>query len=137
MVAGLMEYTNALSAARAAPTLVNHPAWAEAIRTLVLLLAPGFPHIAEELWAQLGQPYSVHQQSWPTWDEELAKEDIVEIAVQINGKVRDKIEVPTEIAEEEAKAKALATDGVQRYLEGKTPAKVIYVSGRLVNIVVK
>jgi len=138
MVAGLMEYTNALSAARAAaPTLVNHPAWAEAIRTLVLLLAPGFPHIAEELWAQLGQPYSVHQQSWPTWDEELAKEDVVEIAVQVNGKVRDKIEVPTEIAEEEAKAKALATDGVQRYLEGKTPAKVIYVSGRLVNIVVK
>jgi leucyl-tRNA synthetase len=138
MVAGLMEYTNALNAVRAAaPGLVRQPAWAEAIRTLVLLLAPGFPHIAEELWAQLGQPYSVHQQSWPTWDEALAKEDIVEIAIQINGKVRDKIEVPTEIGEAEAKARALATEGVMRHLEGKTPAKVIYVPGRLVNIVVK
>ncbi|MCL4304154.1 MAG: leucine--tRNA ligase [Anaerolineae bacterium] len=138
MVAGLMEYSNALNAIRtAAPGVVNQPAWSEAIRTLVLLLAPGFPHIAEELWAKLGQPYSVHRQSWPDWDEELAKEDTVEIAVQINGKVRDKIEVPTDIEEAEAKAKALATDGAQRYSEGKTPLKVIYVPGRLVNIVVK
>lgn len=138
MVAGLMEYTNALAAIRsAAPGIVNHPAWAEAIQTLVLLLAPGFPHIAEELWAKLSQSYSVHQQSWPVWDEALAKEDVVEIAVQINGKVRDKIEVPVEIGEDEAKAQALATEGVQRHLEGKTPAKVIYVPGRLVNIVVK
>jgi leucyl-tRNA synthetase len=138
MVAGLMEYTNALIAARsAAPALVNHPAWSEAIQTLVLLMAPGFPHIAEELWAQIGQPYSVHQQSWPTWDEELVKEDVVEIAIQINGKVRDKIEVPTEIGSEDAKAQALAAEGVQRYLAGNTPVKVIYVPGRLVNIVVK
>jgi leucyl-tRNA synthetase len=138
MVAGLMEYTNALIAIRAAsPGVQQHPAWAEAIRTLVLMTAPGFPHIAEEMWQKLGQPYSVHQQSWPTWDEELAKEDVVEIAVQINGKVREKIEVPTEIGEAEAKAKALAAAGVQRHLEGKTPAKVIYVPGRLVNIVVK
>jgi leucyl-tRNA synthetase len=137
MVAGLMEYTNALSAARAAaPGLAHHPAWAEAVRSLVLLMAPGFPHIAEEMWAKLGQPYSVHQQSWPTWDEELAKEDVVEIAVQVNGKVRDKIEIPTEMGEAEAKARALATEGVQRHLEGKTPAKVIYVPGRLVNIVI-
>ncbi|MBI1880783.1 MAG: leucine--tRNA ligase [Chloroflexi bacterium] len=138
MVAGLMEYTNALIAIRtAAPRVINHPAWAEAIRTLVLLMAPGFPHIAEEMWEKLGQPYSVHQQNWPTWDEELAKEDVVEIAVQVNGKVRDKIEVPTEIGEAEAKAKALAAEGVLRHLEGKTPAKVVYVPGRLVNIVVK
>ncbi|GIK39803.1 MAG: leucine--tRNA ligase [Chloroflexota bacterium] len=138
MVAGLMEYSNALNVIRtAAPGVVNQPAWGEAIRTLVLLLAPGFPHIAEELWAKLGQPYSVHRQSWPDWDEELAKEDTVEIAVQINGKVRDKIEVPTDIEEAEAKAKALATGGAQRYSEGKTPLKVIYVPGRLVNIVVK
>ncbi|GAB4413055.1 MAG: hypothetical protein Fur0044_07410 [Anaerolineae bacterium] len=67
----------------------------------------------------------------------MAKEDVVEIAVQVNGKVRDKIEVPVEIGEAEARAKALATEGVQRHLEGKTPAKVIYVPGRLVNIVVK
>ncbi len=137
MVAGLMEYTNALLAARSeAPALAQHPAWAEAIQTLILLMAPGFPHMAEELWERVGQPYSVHQQSWPTWDEALAKEDVVEIAVQVNGKVRDKIEVPTEIEAEAAKAQALASEGAQRYVGDKTPVKVIYVPGRLVNIVV-
>jgi leucyl-tRNA synthetase len=136
MVAGLMEYTNALNAARAAaPGLTNNPAWNEAIQTLVLLMAPGFPHIAEELWARIDQPYSVHQQSWPTWDEALAKEEVVEIAVQVNGKVRDKIEIPIDIDAEAAKAQALAAEGVQRYIDGKTPVKVIYVPGRLVNIV--
>jgi leucyl-tRNA synthetase len=138
MVAGLMEYTNALLAAKAAaPGLMGHPAWAEAIQTLVLLLAPGFPHVAEELWAQLGRPYSVHQQKWPAWDEALAKEDVVEIAVQINGKVRDKLAVPAEIEAEAAKALALASETVQRHLAGQTPVKVIYVPGRLVNIVAK
>ena len=137
MVAGLMEYTNALQAARAAePALVGHPAWQEAIQTLLLLLAPGFPHISEELWQQIGQPYSVHQQQWPTWDEEMAREDTVEIAVQVNGKVRDKIEVPTGVDPDTAKAQALATEGALRYMGGKTPLKVIYVPGRLVNIVV-
>jgi leucyl-tRNA synthetase len=138
MVAGMMEYTNALIAAKAAsPAIVGDPAWTEAVRTLVLLMAPGFPHIAEEMWARLGQPYSVHQQAWPTWDEELAKEEVIEIAIQVNGKVRDKIEVPVEIEAEQAKAQALAAEGVQRYVGDKTPAKVIYVPGRLVNIVVK
>jgi leucyl-tRNA synthetase len=137
MVAGLMEYTNALIAAqKASPGLVNHPAWAEATQTLVLLMAPGFPHIAEELWERIGQPYSVHQQSWPHWDEALAREDTVEIAIQINGKTRDKIEVPVDIDPEEAKARAQAVEGVQRYIDGKTLVKVIYVPGRLVNIVV-
>jgi leucyl-tRNA synthetase len=137
MVAGLMEYTNALIAARAAsPGAVNDPAWTEAIQTLILLLAPGFPHFAEELWATIGQPYSVHQQRWPVWDEALAKEDVVEIAVQVNGRVRDKIEIPIEIGEDEAKAQALATEGAQKYMDNKTPVKVIYVPGRLVNIVV-
>jgi leucyl-tRNA synthetase len=138
MVAGLMEYVNALIAARnASPGLVNHAAWTEAIQTLILLMAPGFPHTAEELWAQIGQPYSVHQQHWPDWVEELAKEETVEIAIQVNGKIRDKIEVPADIGEAEAKAKALETEGVQKYIDGKQPIKVIYVPGRLVNIVVK
>jgi leucyl-tRNA synthetase len=138
MVAGLMEYSNALNAARnAAPGLANHPAWREAVRTLVLLLAPGFPHIAEEMWARLGQSYSVHQQPWPQWDEALAKEDTVEIAIQVNGKIRDKMEVPVDIEAEAAKTQALAAEGIQRYIDGKEPVKVIYVPGRLVNIVVR
>jgi leucyl-tRNA synthetase len=136
MVAGLMEYTNALNAARnGSPGLVNHAAWAEAIQTLVLLLAPGFPHIAEELWERIGQTYSVHQQSWPDWDEALAREDTVEIAIQVNGKVRDKLEVPVGIDAEEVKAQAQTASGIQRYLDGQTTVKVIYVPNRLVNIV--
>ncbi|RME76749.1 MAG: leucine--tRNA ligase [Chloroflexi bacterium] len=138
MVAGLMEYTNALIEFKAkTPALTHTPAWDEAIRTLVLLMAPGFPHIAEEMWERLGQPYSVHQQSWPTWDEEIAKEDVIEIAVQVNGKVRDKLTLPAEVDAETARSQALAAPGVQKYLAGKTPVKVIYVPGRLVNIVVK
>ncbi len=138
MVAGLMEYVNALNDLRSSsPALPGTPAWAEAIQTLVLLMAPGFPHISEEMWEQIGMPYSVHQQSWPVWDEALAKEDVVEIAVQVNGKVRDKIEVPVDVDAEAAKAQAQAADGVARHLEGKNVVKVIYVPGRLVNIVVK
>ncbi len=138
MVAGLMEYNNALLAAKSkSPALLNHPAWAEAVQTLILLLAPGFPHLAEELWQRVGQPYSVHQQSWPIWDESLAKEDTVEIAIQVNGKVRGKIEIPVDIDPEEAKAQAQAEESVQRFMDGKTAIKVIYVPGRLVNIVAK
>ncbi|MBN1220971.1 MAG: leucine--tRNA ligase [Anaerolineae bacterium] len=136
MVAGLMEYTNALIAARSENTSIVHSnAWTEAIQTLVLLMAPSFPHIAEELWQRIGQPYSVHQQSWPTWDEALAREDVIEIAVQVNGKVRDKIEIPVDIEAGEAKAQARAAEGVRRYVEGKKVVKEIYVPGRLVNIV--
>jgi leucyl-tRNA synthetase len=137
MVAGLMEYTNALIAARnASPGLAKTPAWAEAIQTLILLLAPGFPHVAEEMWQRIGQPYSVHRQSWPAWDEALAKEETVEIAVQVNGKIRAKIELPVDVEAEAAKAQALAAEGVKGFIDGKTPVKVIYVPGRLVNIVV-
>jgi leucyl-tRNA synthetase len=138
MVAGLMEYNNALIALRAgAPALLSHPAWSEAIQTLILLLAPGFPHIAEELWEQVGGAYSVHQQDWPAWDEALAQEDVITIAIQVNGKVRDKIELPADVDPETAQAQALALPGVQRFIGDKRPAKVIYVPGRLVNIVVK
>ena len=84
----------------------------------------------------MGQPYSIHQQNWPKFDAELAKEDTVEIAVQVNGKVRAKIEVSPEIDPEDAKAQALEDKNVKQHMNGKTPVKVIYVPGRLVNIVV-
>jgi leucyl-tRNA synthetase len=89
------------------------------------------------LWARTGRPYSIHQQAWPTWDPELAAEEIVTIVVQVNGKVRDRFDADADISEEEARAQALATDGAQKHMDGKTPVKVIYVPGRLVNIVVK
>jgi leucyl-tRNA synthetase len=136
MLAALMEFSNYLIKARES-AVVRTPAWAEAIRALVLLTAPTFPHISEELWAQLGQPYSVHQQPWPAWDAQLAAEEMITIVVQVNGKVRDRFEAPVDIGDAEAKARALASEGVKKYLAGQSPPKLIYVPGRLVNIVVR
>jgi leucyl-tRNA synthetase len=136
MVAALMEYSNYMLKAKEM-AVVQTAAWNEALETLLLLMAPSFPHISEELWARTGQDYSIHQQTWPTWDEELAAEETITIVVQINGKVRDRFEAPADISEEQAKEKALATPGAQKQLDGRQPQKVIYIAGRLVNIVVR
>src|SRR5690606_16221952 len=101
MVARLMEFVNELSSLRDTE-VVRTEAWREAMRTLVLLLAPSTPYLAEELWERLGQPYSVHQQSWPQYDPELAAAEMIELVVQVNGKVRDRLEVPADITEERA-----------------------------------
>jgi leucyl-tRNA synthetase len=136
MIAALMEYSNYLGQAKAT-TVAAHPAWDEAIRTLVLLMAPAFPHIAEELWQAIGGTYSVHQQAWPHWDDELAAEEMLTIVVQVNGKLRDKFIAPADIGETAAKTQALACEGAQRHMQDKQPVKVIYIPGKLVNIVVK
>jgi len=136
MIAALMEYTNHMVRAKETP-VAQTAAWQEATKTLLLLMAPSFPHISEELWERAGHDYSIHQQAWPTWDDELAAEETITIVVQVNGKVRDRFEAPADIGEEEAKEQALATPGAQKHLNGKQPLKVIYVPGRLVNIVVK
>jgi leucyl-tRNA synthetase len=135
MLAALMKLTNYLSKVRRT-AVVNHPAWHEAVRSLVLMLAPPCPHIAEELWKRLGEPYSVHNQAWPKWDEDLARDEVFTLVFQINGKLRDRAEVPVSITESEACELALSSEKVQRYMSGKEPRKVIYVPGRLVNIVV-
>ena len=135
MLAALMEYNNYLTPAKSTP-VVTHPAWEAAVRTLVLLMAPGFPHLMEELWEANGGDYSVHQQAWPTWDEELAAEERLTIVVQVNGRLRAKFEAAADIDEAEAKAQALACDGARKHLGDKQPLKVIYVPGKLVNIVV-
>jgi leucyl-tRNA synthetase len=133
-IANMMELSNALLKAKVT-SLFGTPAWEEGIETLLLLLAPACPHIAEELWARTGRPYSIHQQPWPEWDEEIAAEETVTLVVQVNGRVRDRLEVSVDIEEEEAKQLALATDGAQRHSEGRQIRRVIYVPGRLVNIV--
>jgi len=134
VVSALMELTNALYKYR--ETTQGTAAWAEAVRTLLLLSAPVAPHITEELWERLGQPYSIHQQAWPVADPAIAAEDVITIVVQINGKVRDRVTVPAETADEAVKAAALASEGAQKYMDGKPPRNVVYVPGRLVNIVV-
>jgi len=133
IVSALMEMTNALYKYR--PSTEGAPAWDEAVTTLLKLIAPVTPHIAEELWTRRGLPYSIHQRAWPEYDAEAAAEEKITLVVQVNGKVRDRVEVPADISEEEAKEKALATEGAQRHMDGRLPRKVLYVPGRLVNIV--
>jgi leucyl-tRNA synthetase len=114
---------------------VDRDAWTEATRCLLLMMAPIAPHISEELWERTGGAYSIHLQAWPEADAELAREDEVTLVVQVNGKVRDRIQVPVEITEERAKELALGSEQVRRHLEGKQPRRVIYVPGKLVNVV--
>jgi len=135
-VANLMELNNALLRAKGTP-VYGTPAWEEATESLLLMLAPACPHIAEEMWQRTGRPYSIHRQAWPTWDEEIAAEETVTLVVQVNGKVRDRVELPVDVDEETARARALETEGAKRHTEGKQIVKVIFVPGRLVNIVVR
>lgn len=133
-IAALMEFRNALQEAKTA--LYGTEAWDEAIEALLLLLCPIAPHITEELWAHRGKPYSIHQQAWPEWDKAVAAEETFTLIVQINGKVRDRVEVPVGITEERARELALGSENIQRHLGGAQPRKMIYVPDKLVNVVV-
>ncbi|HLC27848.1 MAG TPA: leucine--tRNA ligase [Dehalococcoidia bacterium] len=135
LIAALMEMSNALMHVRDAGP-VDREAWNEAIESLLLILAPLAPHMAEELWERTGRPYSVHMQSWPQWDAELAKEGEITLVVQVNGKVRDRIQVPADIDEPRAKELALASPLVAKHVAGPVQ-RVIYVPRKLVNIVVR
>jgi leucyl-tRNA synthetase len=136
IISALMELLNEMYKAREQGA-VGTPEWAEAQDIYLRMLAPVAPHIAEEVWTEfLGKPYSVHTQPWPEVDEAAAKEDEITLIVQVNGKVRDRIQVSASIKEGESKNAALASEAVQKYLQGKEPRKVILVPGRLVNIVV-
>jgi len=136
VVSSLMELMNEMYKAREAGA-VGSPEWDEAQDYYLRMLAPVAPHIAEELWTNyLGKPYSIHQQHWPEFDAEAAKEDEIEIPVQINGKVRDRVTVPADASEEDIKAAALASETVQKHLDGKEPRKLIVANKRLVSIVI-
>lgn len=132
-IAALMECLNEIGVHRQAYGVTTE--LAEATRIFVLLLAPFAPHIAEELWARLGGPYSIHQQVWPVWDEALTAEETITLVVQVDGRVRDRLTVPAAIGEVEARDLALNCDGVRRQLGDRSVARVIYVPGRLVNVV--
>jgi leucyl-tRNA synthetase len=136
MIAALMEFTNYLAKAKEEGT-VSVPDWKEASDTLLLLLAPACPHIAEELWQRTGHDYSIHNQSWPRWDEELAKDEEITLVLQVNGKLRDRITVPASITEAEARDTALNRQRLKAYIEGKKIIKIIYVPRRLINFVVR
>jgi leucyl-tRNA synthetase len=135
IVSGLMALLNEMAKAKEMGA-EGSKAWAEAEDIYLRMLAPVAPHVAEEIWVQLGKPYSVHQQPWPEVDEEAAAEEQITLVVQVNGKVRDRITVPVDIGEEESKALALESEAVKKYLDGKPPRNVVVVPGRLVNIVI-
>ena len=136
IISSLMELLNEMYKAREAGA-VGTDAWNEAVEIYLKMIAPVTPHIAEELWTNhLGKPYSIHQQKWPHVDEAAAREDSIEIPVQVNGKVRDRIVVAVDASEEEIRTAALASEIIQKYLEGKEPRKVIVAHGKLVSVVV-
>lgn len=136
MLSCLMEFTNYLSKVKEKGE-VEAPVYTQAIETLLLLLAPTAPHLTEELWHRLGKPYSIHNQRWPQYDEELAKEEEFTLVIEINGRLRDKVKVPASISEEEAKRIALNREKIKAHLQGKEIERIIFVPGRLVNIVAK
>jgi leucyl-tRNA synthetase len=135
MLSSLMECSNYLSKIKERG-VVSSSVWKEAIGYFLRLLAPSAPHLAEELWNRTGHPYSVHNQSWPEYAEELTKEKEITLVIQINGRLRDKVLVPASISEAEAKELALGRERVKAYISGKSRTRVIYVPGRVVNIVI-
>jgi len=134
MIAALMEFTNYLVKA-GEERAVTVSTWRQSIDTLLLLLSPTAPHLTEELWQQTGHDYSIHNQGWPQWHEELAKDEEITLVVQVNGKLRDRITVPASITETEAKQIAVESQKVKTYLGDREVIDIIYVPGRLVNLV--
>jgi len=132
-IAALMEYTNGLNRAR--DSAVGASAWEEAIDALLRMLAPFAPHGAEELWQRHGKPYSIHLQPWPEFSEELAADDLVTIAVQVNGKMRDRIVVAATADEGTVQRAALESDRVRGQVENRAIGRIVYVPGRLINVV--
>ncbi len=136
IISSLMELLNEMYKAREAGA-AGSDEWKEVQEIYLKMLAPVAPHIAEELWYRMGGgESSIHIQAWSKVDEAAAKEDSIELPVQVNGKVRDRIKVSAEATEEEIKSAALASEVVQKFLEGKEPKKVIVAKGRLVSVVV-
>ena len=137
-VAALMEWVNAMyEVSNALPEGARSAALDEALEHLPLLLAPLAPHIADEMWECLGQEGFLYRHPWPEADAALTVADLVTIVVQVNGKVRDKLEVPADADMAAVQEQAQALPGVQKHTEGKQVVKVITVPGKLVNVVVK
>ena len=134
-VSAIMELANAMQAYRDAHGPKTY-AYSEAATSILLLLAPMTPHITAELWEQAGGDGHIHAQPWPAFNAELAAAESVEVAVQVNGKVRERIVLDAEATEEEAIAAALASEKVAAMVAGKEVRQARYVPGRLVSVVV-
>ena len=135
-VAAIMELVNAMDASKidSASSRLGQATYRHAMERVILLISPFAPHIAEELWYELGFKGGILKESWPTVDEKALVRDVIEIVVQVNGKTRDKMQVASSASKESIEEQALKLDSVQRWIEGKTIRKVILVPGRLINI---
>ena len=132
-ISELMKLTNAINAVD--PEHLRAPVQAEALSVLIRLLAPFSPHLAEELWHQMGGTESVHRQRWPVLDPEALVQETVDVVIQVKGKVRGTIKVPSDADKATLERLALASDVAGRWLEGQEPRRVIVVPGKLVNLV--
>jgi len=132
LVNGIYRYQDKLELAEQNPALLR-----EVLEKTVLLLAPFAPHLTEELWRILGHDGSVHQQDWPVYDPAALVREEVKIVIQVNGKLRERLQVPVGISQEELETRVLDLERIRALTEGKEIVKIIHVPGKLVNIVVK
>jgi leucyl-tRNA synthetase len=133
-IAAIMELVNLLYAEEAGISIAAMP---EILEKMALMLAPFAPYLAQEMWEELGHDGPIFRRSWPAFDPELAKEEEAEVVVQVNGKLRSRINVPFGMPQDELTARAMADEKIKSCLEGKQIVKTVVVPDKLVNIVVK
>ena len=135
-VASMMEMVNGLYKIKESQEIDMSDEWRFALESLIQILAPFAPHITEELWHEMGHDDTVHVGRWPKWDEKYLKSSVMTIIVQVNGKLRAKLELPSDMDKQGVETAALADENVQKFTNNKPPKKMVYVPGKLVNIVV-
>ena len=135
-VASMMEMVNGLYKIKESHGIDMSDEWRFALESLIQILAPFAPHITEELWHEMGHDDTVHVGHWSKWDEKYLKSSVMTIIVQVNGKLRAKLELPSGMDKQGVEAAALADENVQKFTNNKPPKKMVYVPGKLVNIVV-
>ena len=135
-VAAMMEMVNGLYKFKESHGMQASETWRFTLESLLQILAPFAPHITEELWQELGHTDTIHVNHWPKWDEKYLVSDVMTIIVQVNGKLRSKLELPADIDQQGVEAAALADTNVQKFTNNKPPKKMVYVPGKLVNVVI-
>ena len=135
-VASMMEMVNGLYKIKESQGIDMSDEWRFVLESLIQILAPFAPHITEELWHEMGHNDTVHVGHWPKWDEKYLKSSVMTIIVQVNGKLRAKLELSSDMDKQGVEAAALADENVQKFTNNKPPKKMVYVPGKLVNIVV-
>jgi leucyl-tRNA synthetase len=136
MISGLMEFTNTLLE-RHRQSRWRTKIFHQSLDSLLLLLAPSAPHITEELWHRTGHSGSIHSENWPTWNADLAQDELAQIAVQVNGKLRTVLSVPVNMSQDEVLSMALSHPRLQPYIQNQASARVVYIPRKILNFVIQ